>query len=216
MGAPEAPAMPDPMIGGGASPMMGGMDAEGADPNMGMPAEDPNMGGDLMADNQFGADFDAGVEADEESDPKKYIQQLTGKLSQSLRKYNEGLPQPDADLDKYVAGMIVKQCIEGLPQEDVQEILDKINNDDQQPAEGDMNRAQMPDQNMQQQPMQQQPMADPSMQQQPPMNENMSRRQAVTSRYEELTSDNNEAGNEKVPNRNSYHKQPWVGKTFKS
>lgn len=190
--------------------MMGGMDAEGADPNM-VPPADPNMGAAPM-DNQFGADFDAGVEADEQSDPKKFIQQLTGKLSQSLRKYNEGLPQPDADLNKYVAGMIVKQCIEGLPQEDVQEILDKVNSDEEMT---DPNQA-AADPTMQQQPMNQQPMADPSMQQQPPMNENASRRQAITSRYEELTNDNNEGNNDTVPDRNSYHKRPWVGKTFKS
>ena len=209
-GAPEAPAMPEPMVDGGASPMIGGgMDAEGADPNM-MPPAGQDMGDNAM-NNQFGADFDAGVEANEESDPKKFIQQLTGKLSQSLRKYNEGLPQPDADLNKYVAGMVVKQCIEGLPQEDVQEILDKVNNDEEMddPNQGST------DPTMQQEPMQQQPMTDPSIQQQPPMNENMSRRQAITSRYEELTN-NDENGNESVPNRSSYHKSPWVGKTFKS
>jgi hypothetical protein len=33
--------------------------------------------------------FDAGIEADEDADPKKYIEQLTGKLGQSLRKYND-------------------------------------------------------------------------------------------------------------------------------
>lgn len=210
-GAPEAPAMPEPMVDGGVSPMIGGgMDAEGTDPNI-MPSPDPNMGGDAM-DSQFDADFDAGVEANEESDPKKFIQQLTGKLSQSLRKYNEGLPQADADLNKYVAGMIVKQCIEGLPQEDVQEILDKVNNDEEidDPNQGST------DSTTQQEPMQQQqPMADPSIQQQPPMNENMSRRQAITSRYEELMN-NDDSGNESVPNRGSYHKSPWVGKTFKS
>lgn len=99
------------------------------DPNMGIPM-DGGMGGDPMMggvpEENYGADFDAGVEADEATDPKKYIQQLTGKLSQSLRKYNQGLPTPDADLDKYVAGMIVKQAIEGLSQDDVTEILNKV------------------------------------------------------------------------------------------
>ena len=86
----------------------------------------------------FGADFDAGVEANEEEDPKKYIQQLTGKLSQSLRKYNEGLSQPDAELSKYVAGMIIKQAVEGLSQEDVADIMNKVENDG---AEEDMEQA---------------------------------------------------------------------------
>ena len=77
----------------------------------------------------FEADFDAGVDANEEEDPKKYIQQLTGKLSQSLRKYNEELPKPDAELSKYVAGMIIKQAVDGLSQEDVADIIDKAEND---------------------------------------------------------------------------------------
>jgi hypothetical protein len=208
--------MPDQMFDGGASPMMGGMDAEGADPMMG---DEPNMGGmdDPMAagQDQYGADFDAGVEADEQSDPKKFIQQLTGKLSQSLRKYNEGLPQPDADLNKYVAGMIVKQCIEGLPQEDVQEILDKVNNDDQEQMDNGQGMEQQPmDQDMQQ-PMANQP--DPTMSQQGgmPMNENSAQRQAISSRYDQFTNDE-QGANEKVPNRNSYRKKVLVGKTFKS
>jgi len=45
--------------------------------------------------------FDAGVEADENSDPKKYIEQLTGKLGQSLRKYTETQGQPDYELEKF-------------------------------------------------------------------------------------------------------------------
>lgn len=97
--------------------------------NDGMPM-DYDMGNiQDNGENQFDTNFDAGVEADEETDPKKYIQQLTGKLSQSLRSYNENLPQPDADLDKYVAGMIIKQAVEGLSPEDTNEILDKVKND---------------------------------------------------------------------------------------
>ena len=55
---------------------------------------------------------------------------MTGKLSQSLRKYNENNGQPDADLNKYVAGMITKQAMEGLSQEDADEIIDKIKSDE--------------------------------------------------------------------------------------
>lgn len=96
---------------------------------------DSQMGGEMP--NQFDTNFDAGVEADEATDPKKYIQQLTGKLSQSLRNYNSGQPQADADLNKYVAGMIVKQTIEGLSPDDVQDILTKVKSDDteQQPTD---------------------------------------------------------------------------------
>lgn len=79
----------------------------------------------------FDNDFDAGVEADEENDPKKYIQQLTGKLSQKLRDYNESLGETDEDLNKYVAGMIVKQATKGLDDDDKKEIISKINSDNE-------------------------------------------------------------------------------------
>lgn len=97
--------------------------------------EMPPMGNDFPSPqgqepNPYDADFDAGVEADEESDPKRFIQQLTGKLAQSLRSYNSGLPQPDADLSKYVAGMIVKQAVDGLSQEDTTDILNKVSGKD--------------------------------------------------------------------------------------
>lgn len=81
------------------------------------------------AEQEFDTDFDAGVEADEEEDPKKYIQQLTGKLSQSLRKYNSDQAEPDADLNKYVAGMVVKQAVEGLSEKERNEILKKVTDD---------------------------------------------------------------------------------------
>lgn len=109
------PYMGDPMMGG---------DMGGAMP----PMDNPNMMGDDIGDgSEFDTNFDAGVDADENTDPKKYIQQLTGKLSQSLRKYNENLPQPEADLCKYVAGMILKQTTEGLTDGDKKEIVDKMN-----------------------------------------------------------------------------------------
>lgn len=90
----------------------------------------PPIDGDNQAgvgdENEYDTNFDAGVDADEDNDPKRYIQQLTGKLSQSLRKYQEELPTPDSDLDKYVAGMILKQTTDGLNDEDTKEILGKI------------------------------------------------------------------------------------------
>lgn len=90
-----------------------------------------DMGGEQGNDEQF----DAGVEADENSDPKRYIQQLAGKLSQSLRKYNEGLPNPDVDLNKYVAGMANDAAVEGLSPEDVEEIINKIKSDENSDSE---------------------------------------------------------------------------------
>lgn len=124
-------------MGGGDMAMDGGGFGE-AMPNEpvmndSMPPMDNNA-------NPFDTNFDAGVEANEETDPKKYIQQLTGKLAQSLRKYNQSLPQPDADTNKYVAGMIIKQATENLSPEDSKEILDKVNSgeyDDQTPPPDD-------------------------------------------------------------------------------
>lgn len=180
-------------------------------PDMGMEQgfENDPMGDGMGEDmgNQFDADFDAGVEANEETDPKRFIQQLTGKLSQSLRKYNEGLPQPDADLNKYVAGMVVKQCVEGLSQEDVTDILNKLDNDEAE-AEGNEN---MPDM-AQGAPME--PMQGNEMSQEP-MNESESIRQSVSNRYSNLVGDET-SDNKPVKNRDTYHKRPFMGKTFKA
>lgn len=81
---------------------------------------------DVDNDNKYNSHFDAGVDADEAEDPRTYIQQLTGKLSQSLRKYNRERNKVDVDLCKYVAGMINKQASEGLSEKDIEEIVDKI------------------------------------------------------------------------------------------
>ena len=144
-----------------------------------------DMGGDFMTQdnmqqapmddgmgqmpNEFGADFDAGVEADEEQDPKKFIQQLTGKLSQSLQKYNDNNGQPDVDLNKYVAGMITKQAMKGLSEEDAEEIIDKVKADEDFSMEdGGEGQEQMP------QGQEQMPQDDV---QQPQMNENFTKLQ---------------------------------------
>ena len=117
-----------------------------------------DMGGDFMQQgqdmpmddqmgevpNQFDTNFDAGVEADEEQDPKKYIQQLTGKLSQTLQKYTDNNGQPDVDLNKYVAGMITKQAMKGLSEEDAEEIIDKVKADEDFSMEDDGGQQDMP------------------------------------------------------------------------
>lgn len=124
VGSPQPP-MDNEMLSMGDPNMMGGAMPPMDNPNGGMPPmNDPNMMGN---NSEFDTNFDAQVDADENTDPKKYIQQLTGKLSQSLRKYNSGLPQPDEELSKYVAGMILKQSTEGLTDGDKKEIIDKVN-----------------------------------------------------------------------------------------
>ena len=122
---PDDPAMQDPNAIGGDPGMMGGDPNMMGDPNaMG---GDPNaMGGDPgMGDDQFGGNFDAGVEADEDTDPENYIQQLTGKLSQSLKDYDDQNPGK-LDLDKYVIGMIVKQAVKGMDEGERKKVIKKI------------------------------------------------------------------------------------------
>ena len=71
--------------------------------------------------------FDAGVEADEESDPKKFIEQLTGKLGQSLRKYNEDQGQPDFELEKFAVNSLLSATHTGeMPPEDQKDIIKKV------------------------------------------------------------------------------------------
>lgn len=98
--------------------------------------EIPDMNNDMGTDenenlpSEFDSNFDAGVEADEETDPKKYIQQLTGKLSQTLNSYNNENGEPDTELGKYVLGMLVKQGTKGMDDKDRKEIIKKINTND--------------------------------------------------------------------------------------
>jgi hypothetical protein len=108
-----------------------------------MPAND-EMPDDMAANDEegmpsdFDTNFDAGVEADEETDPKRYIQQLTGKLSQSLSSYNNENGEPDTELGKYVLGMLVKQGVKGMDEKDKKEIIKKINTDDSEEMGDDM------------------------------------------------------------------------------
>lgn len=189
----------------GTNPMDGGFD------------QTQGMENDMMSDmggNEFDTNFDAGVEANEEEDPKKYIQQLTGKLSQTLRKYNEDNGQPDVDLNKYVAGMITKQAVDGLSEEDTKDILDRIkadedfeiDNGDMQGENGEMDAGAE--------------MQQPDFQQQQP-NESSIRR---GKKLEEIANDilKNDKEEEKIPyqqqtkDKNSFKKKPFTSPNFKS
>ena len=83
------------------------------------------VGGDIYAINGDGV-FNADVEADVDSDPKKYLQQLTGKLSQELRNYNNNQPNQDTELNKYIAGMIIPQAAKSMTDDDKSEVIKKI------------------------------------------------------------------------------------------
>lgn len=71
--------------------------------------------------------FDAGVEADEDEDPEKFIQQLAGKLGTSLRKYNDERGEPDFDLEKYAINSVISAShTSEMDEEDQKDIIRKI------------------------------------------------------------------------------------------
>lgn len=192
---------PDPTMGGEPMPMDGGMDG----------------GQEMGGENPYDSNFDAGVDADEETDPKRYIQQLTGKLSQSLRTYNEQQPQPDTDLNKYVAGMITKQASEGLTKADIDEIISKLNSPAENPDDGgEAQEAPASDAgNPEQEPM-------PQQQGEMPMeslNRN-SKRQQISELFQELTKPSDDSntglGGELNDNggKKTYHNKPFTAPQF--
>lgn len=178
-----------------------------------------DMGGSPQGDEeQFDADFDAGVEADENSDPKRFIQQLAGKLSQSLRKYNEGLPNPDVDLNKYVAGMANDAAVEGLPPEDVEEIISKIKSDEN----SDVEKQDMSQDNVETPPMDnnQDMNQSPEM---PPMENKKSTKKLtenLESYIDEIVNDiisqkPNKVSNDKITVNKSFKTKPYTSPVFK-
>lgn len=175
--------------------------------------EDMNIdGSEIMGDegteeNPYQADFDAGVEADEENDPKRFIQQLAGKLSQSLRSYNDGLPSPDVDLSKYVMGMVNKQAIKGLSNKDVTDVLSKIKSDE---TEDDYEN---PDFNTEETNG-----SEEDIQQDDDMNQNESiRRNKINEIFQDIIShsDEEEQKIDKPITNVSYLKKPFTSPKFK-
>ena len=80
-------------------------------------------------DKPFGDEpFDAGVDANEDEDPKKFIEQLTGKLGQSLRKYTETQGGPDFDLEKFAINSLLSAThTSEMDEEDKKDIIKKVN-----------------------------------------------------------------------------------------
>jgi len=71
--------------------------------------------------------FEAGVDADEESDPKTFIQQLAGKLGQSLRAYSDEQGQPDFDLEKFAVNSVLSATHTGqMDDNDQSDIIKKV------------------------------------------------------------------------------------------
>jgi hypothetical protein len=104
------------------------MDDMGSDMASGDMAGDDMAGGDEASDKPFDDEpFDAGVEADEETDPKKFIEQLTGKLGQSLRKYTEEQGQPDFELEKFAINSLLSAThTSEMDAEDQKDIISKV------------------------------------------------------------------------------------------
>ncbi len=114
------------------------------------PVDNTGFGGDTpneptqpaSDDKPFDSEpFDAGVEADEQSDPKKFIEQLTGKLGQSLRKYNEEQGQPDLELEKFAINSLLSAThtseMDNKDQDDIIKKVKTAGNDDNENSEED-------------------------------------------------------------------------------
>jgi len=99
-------------------PQVPQQNVQGVEPEM--PTEQPTQD-----ENPFGKEkFDAGVEADESTDPKHFIEQLTGKLAQSLRTYNE--TAQDIDLNKFVVNSLIPASVPKMSSEDAQDVIKKV------------------------------------------------------------------------------------------
>lgn len=71
--------------------------------------------------------FDAGIEADEDEDPEKYLQQLAGKIGTSLRSYTDKVGDPDLELEKFVINSVLSATHTAQMEEDDQDdIISRI------------------------------------------------------------------------------------------
>ena len=114
--------------------------AGGEDVNIDLGGDAPEAAAD---DKPFDdTPFDAGVEADEDEDPEKYIQQLAGKLGTTLRKYSEDKGEPDFDLEKFAINSVISATHTAeMDEEDQKDIIKKIKSsgDDEKDVNVDVN-----------------------------------------------------------------------------
>lgn len=103
-----------PIPGEEEMPPMGDMGGE--QPDMGQPEDDTNA---------FGKEkFDAGIDVDENADPKNYIEKLTGKLAQKLRDFNG--TQDDVDLNKFVINSLIPAAIPQMDDNEAKDVIKKV------------------------------------------------------------------------------------------
>jgi hypothetical protein len=110
------------------SPVSTPPEAGGEDIDFGSDVETPEAkpSGDKPFDD---TPFDAGVEADENEDPEKYIQQLAGKLGTTLRKYTNDKGEPDFDLEKFAINSVISATHTAeMDEEDQKDIINKVKN----------------------------------------------------------------------------------------
>lgn len=121
--APAEPAMPTPAP---AAPPTEDLDFGGETPTHSTTPETPKAPAD---DKPFDKEpFDAGIDVDEESDPKKFIEKLSGKIGQSLRDYTEKQGQPDFELEKFAINSLVSAThTSEMDEQDRNDIIKKIN-----------------------------------------------------------------------------------------
>ena len=110
----------------GEPPMTNKMPPIGSEPPM--TNEMPPMDNNDDKQSTFDTNFDAGVNADEDEDPKRYIQQLTGKLSTKLSSFLG--EDDDEELCKYVGKMIIKQVSKGLDSKAKKELINTLKSED--------------------------------------------------------------------------------------
>lgn len=141
-----------------------------------LPVENtPEMGGEQPIGQEpetpFGNEkFDAGIDVDEDADPKKYIEKLTGKLAQKLRDYNG--TEKDIDLNKFVINSLIPASVPQMTPEDAKDVIKKVedNTGSEQSNGGEPNLEQPstePEQPVEQ-PTENQPQETDQQQQMPP------------------------------------------------
>ena len=130
--APEGDEAPIPDFGGGEmeSPEIsdapeGGEGEEMPTPEMGTEGGEGATpeGGEDMETPEMGEEDDEDIDIDEEEDPKKYIQKLTGRLGQKLRELSE----IDPKLEKYVINSIISALhVDKMDKKDRIDIMKKF------------------------------------------------------------------------------------------
>ena len=129
--APTTGAEEDPMAG-----LMGGTETTG-------PEEDPmaDLGGDEDPMADLGGDDESTDDGEENTGKEngvsfKLIQKLTGKLSQKIRKYLNS-EEMDSDDVKYILNSVLSSLdLSVLDDEDVEEIIDRLEGDEEDKEEG--------------------------------------------------------------------------------